>query len=115
MDWAAVGGVSPSGRKALRWGVQKCENTMILFWGKNSALHPEIRWLIILVLVLQYLHFRVHSIMQDISLKISSEEALILCGDNKPFSLCLKVYLCYKTITSQNMSSEAQIKNFFIS
>ena len=31
--------------------------------------------------------------------------------------LCLpfKGYLCYKTITSQNVSSEAQIKNFFIS
>ena len=27
----------------------------------------------------------------------------------------LKGYLCYKTITSQNVSSEAQIKNFFIS
>ena len=103
------------GEKAQRWGVQKCENTMILFWGKNSALHPEIRWSIILVLVLQYLHFSVCSIMYDVSLDISSEEALILCGDNKPFSLCLKGYLCYKTITSQNMSSEAQIKNFFIS
>ena len=51
------------GEKAQRWGVQKCENTMILFWGKNSALHPEIRWSIILVLVLQYLHFSVCSIM----------------------------------------------------
>ena len=27
----------------------------------------------------------------------------------------VKGYLCYKTITSQNVSSEAQIKNFFIS
>ena len=28
--------------------------------------------------------------------------------------LALKGYLRYKTITSQNVSSEAQIKNFFI-
>ena len=27
----------------------------------------------------------------------------------------VKGYLCYKMITSQNVSSEAQIKNFFIS
>ena len=27
----------------------------------------------------------------------------------------VKDYLCYKTIPSQNMSSEAQVKNFFIS
>ena len=27
----------------------------------------------------------------------------------------LKGYLCYKRITSQNLSSETQIKNFFIS
>ena len=27
----------------------------------------------------------------------------------------VKVYLCYKMITSLNVSSEAQIKNFFIS
>ena len=27
----------------------------------------------------------------------------------------IKGYLHYKTITSQNMSSEAQIKNFFVS
>ena len=26
----------------------------------------------------------------------------------------LKGYLCYKTITSQNVSSETQVKNFFI-
>ena len=30
-------------------------------------------------------------------------------------SYLLKDYLCYKTITSQNVPSEAQIKNFFIS
>ena len=27
----------------------------------------------------------------------------------------VKGYLCYKMLTSQNVSSEAQIKNFFIS
>ena len=27
----------------------------------------------------------------------------------------VKGYLCWKTITSQNASSEAQVKNFFIS
>ena len=27
----------------------------------------------------------------------------------------VKDYLCYKTITSQNVSSETQVKNFFIS
>ena len=27
----------------------------------------------------------------------------------------VKGYLCYKTITSQNVSSEAQVKNSFIS
>ena len=32
-----------------------------------------------------------------------------------PFSLFIKDYLHYKTITSQNVSSEAQVKNFFIS
>ena len=26
----------------------------------------------------------------------------------------IKGYLCYKTITSQNVSSEGQVKNFFI-
>ena len=29
-------------------------------------------------------------------------------------NLCLEGYLCYKAITIQNVSSEAQIKNFFI-
>ena len=32
-----------------------------------------------------------------------------------PWEDIFKGYLCYKTITSQNVSSEAQIKNFFIS
>ena len=32
-----------------------------------------------------------------------------------PSATLLKVYLRYKTITSQNVSSQAQIKNFFIS
>ena len=27
---------------------------------------------------------------------------------------CLKGHLCHKTITYQNVSSEAQVKNFFI-
>ena len=27
----------------------------------------------------------------------------------------VKFYLCYKTITSQKVSSEAQVKNFFVS
>ena len=30
-------------------------------------------------------------------------------------TMAVKGYLCYKTITSQNVSSEAQIRNFFIS
>ena len=34
---------------------------------------------------------------------------------NVAITLFIKGYLGYKTITSQNMSSEAQIKNFFIS
>ena len=29
-------------------------------------------------------------------------------------SQVLKGYLCYKTITSQNVPSKAQIKNFFV-
>ena len=33
---------------------------------------------------------RVSFIMKNISLKISCEEALILCGNNKTFSLLLK-------------------------
>ena len=28
--------------------------------------------------------------------------------------MCVKDYLCYKTVTSQNVQSKAQIKNFFI-
>ena len=34
---------------------------------------------------------RVSPIMKNTSLKIFSEEALILCGNNKPFSLRLKL------------------------
>ena len=33
----------------------------------------------------------------------------------KSFTLPLKGCLCYKTITSHNVPSEAQVKNFFIS
>ena len=33
---------------------------------------------------------------------------------NKYEAVCFKGYLCYKTITSQNVSFEAQVKNFFI-
>ena len=33
----------------------------------------------------------------------------------KVFCTVFKGYLCYKTITSQNILSEAQVKNFFIS
>ena len=29
--------------------------------------------------------------------------------------LCLKGYLCYKMITSQNALFESQVKNFFVS
>ena len=35
--------------------------------------------------------------------------------DNIVFSITFKGYLRYITITSQNVSSEAQVKNFFIS
>ena len=33
---------------------------------------------------------------------------------NKYEAVCFKGYLCYKTITSQNVPFEAQVKNFFI-
>ena len=52
--------------------------------------HPAIRSSIISMLVLQNLLLGSTPMMKDIVLKISSKEALILCGNNKPFSLCLK-------------------------
>ena len=40
-----------------------------------------------------------------------------LMKDNEGHTFCflLKGYLCYNTITSQKVSSEAQVKTFFIS
>ena len=35
--------------------------------------------------------------------------------DFRLFGNLAKGYLCYKMITSQNVSSEAQVKNFFVS
>ena len=53
-------------------------------------MHPEMRWSIVSVLVLQNLHLGFNPIMKNISLKISSEKVLTLCGNNELFSLCLK-------------------------
>ena len=61
----------------------------ILIWGENSA--P--RYVVIngLGACITESTPRVCHIMKNISLKISSEEALILCSDSKPFSLHLKI------------------------
>ena len=60
----------------------------ILIWGKNSA--PCDEAVNSLGACITESTSRVSPIMKNISLKIFSEEALILCGNNKPFSLRLK-------------------------
>ena len=40
---------------------------------------------------------------------------LLKYNDGHTFCFLLKGYLCYKTITSQKVSSEAEVKDFFIS
>ena len=39
----------------------------------------------------------------------------IICKKRLSYPCSIKGYLYYKTITSQNVLSEAQVKNFFIS
>ena len=48
------------------------------------------------------------------AMKLTKNPGLDKCGYSG-FGIPFKGYLCYKTITSQNVSSEAQVKNFFIS
>ena len=60
----------------------------ILICGKNSAPGDEV--INSLGACIRLCTSRVSPIMKNIGLKISSEEALILCGNNKHFSLYLK-------------------------
>ena len=60
----------------------------ILIWDKNVAPWDEV--VISLGACITESTPRVSPIMKNISLKISSEEAPILCGNNKPFSRRLK-------------------------
>ena len=52
---------------------------------------------------------------QEIHLTTYKRKALLFSQHFHKSILFLKGYLQYKTITSQNVSSEIQIKNFFIS
>ena len=47
-----------------------------------------------------------------VGMEESAEAVIQKCFVNKIY---FKGYLCYKTITSQNVPSKAQIKDFFIS
>ena len=60
----------------------------ILIWGKNSA--PWDEAVNILGACITESTPKVCPIMKNISLKISREKALILCGNNKPFALSFK-------------------------
>ena len=51
----------------------------------------------------------------DHSIQVQKLELIGLEAFQKMVQFLLKGYLCYKTITSQNVLSKAQIKNFFIS
>ena len=53
-------------------------------------------------------------IYYSIGHKFSQFQALSSYYENKKMKV-IKGYLRYKTVTSQNVSSEAKIKNFFIS
>ena len=60
----------------------------ILIWGKYSAPWDEV--VNSLGACITESTPRVSPIMKNISLEIFGEESLILCGNNKPFSLRLK-------------------------
>ena len=59
----------------------------ILIWGKNSAPRDEL--IGSLAVCITESTATISLIMKNISLKISSEEALILYGNNKPFNFHL--------------------------
>ena len=60
----------------------------ILIWGKNSAPQDEV--VSSLAVCITESTPSISLIMKNISLKTSSEEALILCGNNKLFNLHLR-------------------------
>ena len=59
----------------------------ILIWGKKFV---SSFGSIVLVIVLQNLHLGSALLWRILAKKNSSEEVLILCGNNKPLSVCLK-------------------------